>query len=49
MDELHLLVAYERLREEKDITSDAYMIWVWQGHGHDTNDYIDRGYDIIIR
>jgi len=47
MDELHLLVAYERLREEKDITSDAYMIWVWQGH--DTNDYIGRGYDIIIR
>lgn len=47
MDELHLLVAYERLREEKDIRSDAYVIWMWRGH--DTDDHIDRVYDIIIR
>jgi hypothetical protein len=47
MDELHLLIAYTRLREEKDIRSDAYVIWM--PRGHDTNDHIQRGYDIIIR
>jgi hypothetical protein len=47
MDGLYLLIAYGRLREEKDIVADAYVIWIWRGH--DTNDHIERGYDIIIR
>ena len=51
MDEL--LIAYESLREEKDMTSDAYVVWTWRGEG--TNDHVDResniimGYDIFIR
>jgi len=47
MDGLHLLVAYERLRAEKSMTSDAYVVWLWRGD--DTNDHIRQGYDIIIR
>jgi hypothetical protein len=48
MYELNLLIAYERLREEKDITSDAYVIWMWPGHDTNNHVHVDWGYDIII-
>ena len=45
--ELTLYVAFDNLRKEKAMPSDAYMAWIPKAH--ETGDHRAYGYDIVFR